>query len=196
MAHPEQAQFCLSVKKKFPEYFKSPDSNPLEILDVGSLDINGNNRYLFEGNYKYTGIDVGEGKNVDIVCKGHEFCPTIDIPYVGENIPKLYNVVISTECFEHDQHWRETIKNCIRLTKYGGLFLFTCATTGRQEHGTSRTTPQDSPFTHTLFNDYYMNLTEEDILSIKGFKESFEIYEFSTNNRTKDLYFYGIKKEE
>jgi hypothetical protein len=184
MAHPEQATFCLSVKKKYPVYFKAmADFGTTEVLDVGSLDINGNNRYLWEGPYNYTGIDVGEGKNVDIVCKGHEFRPG-----------KQYDVVISTECFEHDMHWKETISNCIDLTKSGGLFMFTCATTGRQEHGTTRTTPQDSPFTHSLFNDYYKNLTEEDIRSAIDLDEHFTHYEFSTNNHTKDLYFYGIKK--
>lgn len=185
MAHPEQATFCKSVKKKHPKYFISSQNGfqPISVLDVGSLDINGNNRYLWEGDYSYIGIDVGEGKNVDFVSKGHEFKPG-----------KQYDVVISTECFEHDQHWKDTIRNCIDLTKSGGLFIFTCATTGRQEHGTTRTTPQDSPFTHSLFNDYYMNLTEYDIRQISGFEESFSEMQFSTNNHTKDLYFYGIKK--
>lgn len=176
MAHPEQAVFCKAIKHKYPNLFKG-----VSVLDVGSLDINGNNRYLFE-DYSYIGIDVGMGKNVDIVSKGHEFKPG-----------RQFDVVISTECFEHDQHWVETIKNCVELTKSGGLFIFTCATTGRQEHGTTRTTPQDSPFTHSLFNDYYMNLTEQDIRSIPGFIESFSKSAFSTNTHTKDLYFYGIK---
>lgn len=178
MAHPEQATFCISVKRKYPTLFKDVD-----VLDVGSLDINGNNRYLFDLPYTYTGVDIGEGKNVDVVSRGHLFKPE-----------KQYDVVISTECFEHDQHWKDTILNCISLTKTGGIFLFTCATTGRQEHGTSRTTPQDSPFTHKEFNDYYQNLTKEDILSIPGFLNSFVITEFDTNNNTKDLYFYGIRK--
>lgn len=176
MAHPEQAVFCTSVKKKHPELFKNVD-----VLDIGSLDINGNNRYLFE-DYTYTGVDLGEGKNVDVVSRGHEFKPG-----------KQYDVVISTECFEHDQHWKETIQNCIDLTKSGGLFIFTCATTGRQEHGTRRTTPQDSPFTHEIFNDYYMNLTKEDVLNVLN-PQDFEEYEFDKNDKTKDLYFYGIKR--
>lgn len=177
MAHPEQQHFCLSVKDRFPHLFTGVD-----VLDIGSLDINGNNRYLFSY-YTYTGVDVGEGKNVDVVSKGHEYKPN-----------KQFDVVISTECFEHDQHWRETIKNCIDLTKEGGLFIFSCATTGRQEHGTTRTTPQDSPFTHSLFNDYYMNLEEKDIREVFNPEEFFSVYEFGTNMNTKDLYFFGIKK--
>jgi SAM-dependent methyltransferase len=178
MAHPEQQVWCKYVKVLHPQFFKGVD-----VLDIGSLDINGNNRYLFE-DYTYTGVDIGEGKNVDVVSKGHEFKPD-----------KLYDVVISTECFEHDKYWKETIRNCIDLLKPGGLFLFSCATTGRQEHGTSRTTPQDSPFTHKEFNDYYMNLTEYDIRQIQGFDNSFTEMKFGTNKFTKDLYFYGIKNK-
>lgn len=183
MAHPEQAAFCKKVRDKFPEEFIN-----CRVLDIGSLDINGNNRYLFEDparefGYAYTGIDIGEGKNVDVVSKGHEFKPGCQ-----------YDIVISTECFEHDIHWKETVKNCIDLTKSGGIFMFTCATTGRQEHGTSRTTPQDSPFTHIQFGDYYCNLTEYDIRQISGFDSFFSEMEFGTNNKTKDLYFWGRKK--
>lgn len=178
MAHPEQAVFCKYVKSLYPEKFVNA-----KVLDVGSLDINGNNRYLFEAVESYFGIDVGRGKNVDMVCLGHEFSPGM-----------VYDIVISTECFEHDMHWKETILNCISLTRQGGIFMFTCATTGRQEHGTTRTTPQDSPFTHSLFNDYYMNLTEYDIRQIRGFDSFWETYYFDTNKNTKDLYFYGIKK--
>lgn len=178
MAHPEQREWCLKVKKLHPEFFKN-----VNVLDIGSLDINGNNRYLFD-NYNYTGVDIGEGKNVDVVSKGHEFKPGLQ-----------YDIVISTECFEHDKYWKETIRNCIDLLKPGGLFLFSCATTGRQEHGTTRTTPQDSPFTHKEFDDYYMNLTEYDIRQIQGFDNSFSEMKFGTNNKTKDLYFYGIKNK-
>lgn len=38
MAHAQQKIFCLSIKQKLPEYFKIKF-----VLDIGSLDINGNN---------------------------------------------------------------------------------------------------------------------------------------------------------
>ena len=56
MAHIEQIIFCIKVKNMFPSYFKN-----IDVLDVGSLDLNGSNRYLFE-NCRYTGIDIGPGK--------------------------------------------------------------------------------------------------------------------------------------
>ena len=49
MAHKEQRDFCLRVKEKYPEFFKDK-----KVLDIGSLDINGSNRDLFENcNYMY-----------------------------------------------------------------------------------------------------------------------------------------------
>lgn len=150
-----------------------------DVLDIGSLDINGNNRYLFK-NYKYTGIDIGPGKNVDIVSLGHEYKPG-----------KQFDVVISTECFEHDKYWKETIKNCIELTKSGGMFIFTCASKGRPEHGTSRSLDWASPYSHLQFDDYYMNLTQQDVEPlIQGFGETY----FEYNSKACDLYFYGIKE--
>jgi hypothetical protein len=188
MAHQEQADWCLLVKHAHPEFFIGT-----KVLDIGSLDINGNNRYLFD-NCDYTGIDIGEGKNVDIVCSGHLF-----------KSDDLFDVVISTECFEHDKHYAETLNNAYNLLKVGGLLLFSCAAPGRPEHGTTRTSKGDSPFT----NDYYKNLSEMDIREVwegvtswmgekqtgMGMDALFSNYKFKTRKEfPQDLYFYGIKK--
>jgi SAM-dependent methyltransferase len=175
MAHREQVEWCELVKYAHDEFFVGTS-----VLDIGSLDINGNNRYLFE-QCNYTGIDIGEGNNVDVVCSGHLF-----------KSDDLFDVVISTECFEHDEHWQQTLKNVINnLLKDGGLFLFSCAAPGRPEHGTKRTSPKDSPFT----NDYYRNLSESDIRSVLDCDAIFSNYKFKTRiDFPQDLYFYGIKK--
>lgn len=177
MAHIEQQNFCRYVKDKFKFHFSG-----CKVLDIGSLDVNGNNRYLFD-DYTYTGIDIGIGNNVDIVCKGHEY-----------ETNERFDVVISTECFEHDKHYAETIKNGIRLLKSGGLFLFTCASTGRTEHGTHRCDPASSPHSCVLFDDYYKNLTEEDIRNAINIEEIFSEFEFKYVSGACDLDFYGIKK--
>ena len=67
MAHKEQREFCLAVKAMFPDFFRDKT-----VLDMGSLDINGSNRYLFE-NCTYIGIDLSKGENVDVVVMAHEF---------------------------------------------------------------------------------------------------------------------------
>jgi hypothetical protein len=66
----------------------------------------------------------------------------------------------------------------------------TCATTGRDKHGTTRTSPKDSPFT----TDYYMNITEEDFRQAVDVEKEFSMFAFETRQNPCDLYFYGIKK--
>lgn len=181
MAHQHQQEFCLRVKSIFPEFF-----NNVNVCDIGSLDINGNNHFLFD-NYSYLGVDIGRGRNVNIVSKGHEFKP-ID--------GKKFDIVISTECLEHDMFWDKTIDNvCNNLVRDGGMFLFTCATTGRPEHGTASTTIHDSPFTSNteMWSDYYMNLTEHDISQAIQLDKHFKIWRFYVNDISHDLYFWGIK---
>lgn len=178
MAHKEQKDYCLLVKEIFPTFFSNK-----KVLDCGSLDINGNNRYLFE-NCEYFGIDIGEGNNVDIISLIHEF----------NEDDESYDTIISTECFEHDMYYKESIKNIIRLLKPGGMFIFTCATTDRPEHGTINTSINDSPLLTGKWSEYYKNLTENDIRSIIIIEEIFENFKFSINEKHKDLFFYGIKK--
>jgi len=180
MAHKEQRDFCEKVKKLYSNHFKK-----IRVLDIGSLDINGNNRYLFEG-CEYTGIDVGAGKNVDVVCKAH----------MHKVYSPFYNTIISTECFEHDMYLERTLKKVCEILKEGGLFLFTCATEGRKEHGTKATSKHDSPFTYEMegWQDYYKNVTSK---MIKGFIDInywFPKHHFEINRNRGDLYFYGIKR--
>jgi len=176
MSHIQQIEYVNSIKLDYPNYFKNK-----KVLEVGSLDINGSVRTFFE-DCDYTGIDVGDGNGVDIVCEGQNF--------PGE--PDYYDVVISCECFEHNPYWVETFENMYRMCKPAGLIVMTCATTGRKEHGTSRTKPNKSPLTVAKGWDYYKNLTEEDFRNNMNFDGTFSKYEFSENKKSLDLYFVGI----
>ena len=180
MAHLEMQQFCNDVKALHPTYF-----DKVKVLDIGSLDINGNNKVLFT-NSDYTGLDIAEGKNVDVVSVAHEFKTKVK-----------FDVVVSTECLEHDIHWKQTLKKMIQLTKKGGLILLTCATTGRPEHGTTKEHPITSPNTIAKggeWADYYKNLTKEDIDSVFKAETNFTSFDYIINGRSNDLYFWGIKK--
>ena len=167
--HAGQKVFCESVKVQFPQSFKGK-----RVLDCGSLDINGNNRYLFDG-CEVIGIDIGKGPNVDMISRIHNF-----------KSAKPFDTVISTECFEHDEFYAHSIENIVcHLLRPGGLFLFTCATTGRGEHGTVKKGPKDSPFT----TSYYKNLTASDIPCLHLFERCY----FRVNLNHCDLYFWGFK---
>lgn len=174
MSHQEQIDFFLSVYQKFPERFDNK-----QIIEIGSLIINGTLRNIFRSQH-YIGIDLGEGPGVDIVSRAHQL-------KMQEN---TFDVALSAECFEHDEHWIETFQKMLDLTRPDGIIVFSCATDGRPEHGTSRTDAGSSPFTQ----DYYRNLNEKDFREEFAFDEIFTEYEFSTNLNHHDLYFWGILK--
>ena len=179
--HDQAKDFTLFVKDILPSYFIGK-----RVLDVGSGDINGNNRFLFE-NCSYEGNDVIQAANVTIVSK------TKDLPFG----PKTFDTIISTECFEHDPEYKESFLKIYDMLKPDGLFCFTCASTGRPEHGTRRTTPSDSY--GTLGNigdmiDYYKNLTDVDLNEAINLNENFSSWDTYYNSNTRDLYFVGIKK--
>ena len=172
MSHQSQLDFVKSVKNMFPYSFKDA-----KVLEAGSLDINGSVRQFFT-NCDYVGVDLAEGKGVDLVGLFHM------LPF----FPNSFDTVISCECLEHDRYWRNTFMQMWEVAK--GLVIFSCATTGRPEHGTTATSPADSPFT----NDYYKNLTEQDFREAFYLNDMFSKYEFSVNQRPEDLYFWGLKK--
>lgn len=179
--HPEARDFTLFVKEILPNFFIGK-----RVLDVGSGDINGNNRFLFE-NCEYDGNDVIKANNVTIVSK------TKDLPF--EN--NTFDTIVSTECFEHDPEYKESFAKIYDMLKPDGLFCFTCASTGRAEHGTRRTSPNDSYGTIGNLqdmSDYYKNLTELELNEELPLNQFFSVWDTYYNSNSKDLYFVGIKK--
>lgn len=177
MSHPEQLAFIDSVRSRYPDMFVGK-----RILEVGSLDVNGSVRGLFEG-CDYTGVDLDAGPCVDVIGQGQS------LDYSDES----FDVVISAECFEHNPFWLETFVNMRRMAS--GLVVFTCATTGRGEHGTVRSGPECSPFTVAAGWNYYMNLTAEDFMDALPIDDLFTSYEFTVNESAFDLYFVGTVGE-
>ena len=181
--HIEARDFTLFVKDILPDYFKNK-----KVLDVGSGDINGNNQFLFE-NCEYHGNDVIQASNVTIVSK------TKDLPFEDDT----FDTIISTECFEHDPEYEASFQKIYKMLKSNGLFCFTCASTGRPEHGTRRTSPSDSYGTIGNLDDmsdYYKNLTPKDVNNVLSLNELFVCWDTYYHPIAKDLYFVGIKKED
>lgn len=174
MSHPEQVAFIQRVKNRFPKAFDGAS-----VLEVGSYNVNGTVRDFFPNTKRYIGLDLAEGKDVDVVCAGKDYSSN-----------ELFDVVISTECFEHDPDWYYTFINMKDLCKVGGMVIFTCASYNRQEHGTLRTSPQDS----LVASNYYKNLMMDDFIDRCGadeIKKEFNQHAFETE--ANDLYFWGIK---
>jgi SAM-dependent methyltransferase len=175
MAHPAQQRWCEIVKEYHPGYFVNK-----RVLDVGSLDINGNNRHLFD-DCEYMGLDVVPGANVHIVSIAHEY-ETVE----------LFDVVLSTNALEHDMYWQKTLARMFNLLKPGGLMFFSVANSWF-EHGTRMTTPSESGTSQMgkAWANYYRNLEPLDI------ETALNLDQFSRNNMSifeNDLRFWGIKK--
>jgi SAM-dependent methyltransferase len=183
--HDEAKNFTLFVKSQFPEYF----DKPVKVLDVGSGDINGNNRFLFHPDSEYHGNDMFQAKNVTIVCK------TSELPFEDES----FDVIVSTECFEHDPEWDLSLKKISKMLKPNGLFFFTCGGEGRGEHGTRRTTPENCFATiagNVQFQDHYRNLVISDVKTTLDLSEYQTCAGYYRASPIQDLYFYGKKTNQ
>lgn len=176
MSHLQQLVYFASLQRRFPRYFEGS-----RVLEIGSLNINGSIRQFFRG-CDYLGVDLGPGPDVDFVCAGQD----LRLPEAA------FDVTCSTECFEHNPYWRETFANMVRMTRPGGLVCVTCATEGRPEHGTPRTTPADSPFT-SAGSDYYRNLGADDFRRALDLGAAFAWHEFRVDRDSHDLYFAGLR---
>jgi len=98
----------------------------VKVLDVGSYDINGSYKHLFnEKKYIYTGLDMEDGPNVDLVLKN---------PYNWDTIKTdTYDVVISGQAFEHIEFFWKTMEEITRVLRKDGL-LCLIAPNGFDEH--------------------------------------------------------------
>jgi hypothetical protein len=176
MSHPAQRQFFQKVKEKFPQYFKD-----VEVIDFGSLDVNGTLKALFQ-NSKYTGVDIHDGRNVDVVSAAHQYYH-----------PYRVQVVVSGEMLEHDEFWKDSLLNMYNNLKNGGLMAISAAGPTRAEHGTSKTSAPENQWGSTA--DYYRNISKEDLedFAKTGINCLFKEYAIELSESNDDIYFWGIK---
>lgn len=173
MSHKAQRDFCKSVKKKYKHLFRG------NVVDCGSGDVNGNNRFLFDVRYtNYLGIDLYHGANVDIIAPVPEVLKDIDRHFMERFKVTGVDMVISTEMLEHDPYWALSLERMYEVLKPGGLLLITAAGDGRPVHGIGRE------------HDYYLNISNEMFASILS-PSIFQTYFLQQVNM--DLQFYGVK---
>lgn len=118
--HAACLDFCRRVKAAFPAAFASG-----RVLEIGSLNVNGSARELFDRRCQYIGLDRQQGPGVNRVRDGAK---------TGFRSAS-FDVVYSTETLEHATDWRAVLAEMHRVIKPGGLLFVTAATTGREVHG-------------------------------------------------------------
>ena len=180
MPHYSQNKFMeicsVDLKKKIPDF------ENLDILEVGSLEMEADFqsiRKMFQFN-NYLGVDLYKGNGVDLVLNGSDL----------HKIKKNFDVIISCECFEHAENWKDIFRSMHKVLKENGIIILTFASTGRLEHGTLRTNPMESPGTH---DDYYHNISKKEFSSSFDLKSMFSNHFLFYNKHSFDLYFIGVK---
>lgn len=110
------------VQYSFDHWFRPGEK--LQVLEFGSLDINGSVRPIFMPHAReYVGVDLQAGPGVDVIAGAHEF-----------RSESLFDVVVCCEVFEHTPVWRDIITNAYQHLKQGGLFIATMAGETRRPH--------------------------------------------------------------
>lgn len=182
--HQEITAFFSFVAKHLKHHF----TNSKLVLDVGSGDVNGTNRVFFDSSCQIHGNDVFPGRNVDLVYK------TSELPF----FEPTFDTIISSNCFQNDPEYKESLKKIVSILRPGGVFLFSCATTGCPEFGTKRHMPQASFGAKaglSKWRDYFRVLTLGDVQEVLPLDNIFSQYIVYENKKSRDLFFLGIKKD-
>ena len=98
--------------EKFYHKYCENNIEDKKILDVGSYDVNGTMKPIFEKG-QYVGLDMEAGPNVDIVGVSH------DIPFEKDE----FDIIISSSCFEHDDMFWISFQEMCRVLKPGGILI-------------------------------------------------------------------------
>lgn len=108
------------------EYLHPRRQEPLLILDLGSQDINGSYRSLLDhAPWRYLGVDMAPGKNVDVVLRD---------PYCWREIKAgSVDVIVSGQTFEHTEFFWLSMREMARALKPGGLCCIIAPSAG-DEH--------------------------------------------------------------
>lgn len=98
----------------------------ISILDIGSYDMNGTYRDLFQEwdgvKIDYKGCDMSEGPNVDIILK--------DVYHWDTMKDHSFDLVISGQVFEHVEYPWMTIKEIERVLKPSGYCMIIAPNAG------------------------------------------------------------------
>jgi SAM-dependent methyltransferase len=99
------------------------ESESLLIYDLGSQDVNGTYRPIFDiPTWQYIGIDMDGGANVDTV---------LHTPYAWREIrSRSVDVVVSGQAFEHIEFFWITMLEIARVLKPGGICCIIAPSSG------------------------------------------------------------------
>lgn len=139
--------------KRMTEFAKEYDQKGKIVIDIGSLDINGNYRQLFPKS-TYIGVDIVAGANVDVIMDSQEWDDLKDI-----------DMVISGQTLEHVEDISKLMKSIFDVLKPDGIICMIAPSVGP---------PHDYP---SWFGNFSKDRMTK-VVSVAGFK----ILSCTTNN--------------
>lgn len=175
-------------------YLKKEEIGGKRVIEVGSYNVNGSLRPLFESYNpaEYIGVDISPGPGVDQICDVNDLITTF--------ASQSFDVVVSTELLEHVKDWRNAIHNIKAICKPGGKILVTTRSIGFSYHGHPfdfwRYEIEDMQY---IFQDLIIEKLEKDPqigVLMKAVKPSdfleqdlsgYALYSIVSNKRTKEL---------
>jgi SAM-dependent methyltransferase len=112
------------VSQKAQQYNLAAPANA--VLEVGSRNVNGTVRPIFNGVRQYVGVDFIAGPDVDLVVNAHNL--------TSEFARRSFDVVVSTETLEHDNEFWTSVSMMGEVLKTGGFLLLTARGNGFWVH--------------------------------------------------------------
>jgi SAM-dependent methyltransferase len=116
--HPTAWHNCKCFFDTYAAAFQRPGTR---IVEIGSLDVNGNLRGCCAYPFEYTGVDFVDGKGVDVVLQDPYSLPFDD---------NSADIVISSSCFEHSEMFWVLFLEIMRILKPDGLFYLNVPSNG------------------------------------------------------------------
>jgi len=117
--HPSAMSNCQSFFDVYGRCF--PRDTPVQIVEIGSLDVNGSLRQTAPAGCRYVGVDFAAGKGVDVI---------LDDPYALPFASDSADVVLSSSCFEHSEMFWLLFLEIMRILKPRGLFYLNVPSNG------------------------------------------------------------------
>jgi SAM-dependent methyltransferase len=115
--HPEAYSFVATHLAQHPVM-------GLDVVEIGSFNVNGSVRSLCLAARSYVGVDVRAGPDVDLVCDGAALPADLTA-----------DVVLCCEVLEHAPAAHAICAEAFRVLRPCGRFIVTCASDPRAPHG-------------------------------------------------------------
>jgi len=168
--HNAVRKFVKYCKEEYPSIALAK-----KIIECGSKDINGSAREYFTEAEEHVGIDWRDGDGVDVVSLCHEYDGKPD---------GYFDLGICFEMFEHDPHWKKSLKKLLSKISLEGSLIISCAGPRRHHH----------QFQSAPEKNYYKNLNIDQLKEeiVKG--ATFKKIDARYSSKKHDIYIACIEK--